>query len=158
MCLVKLIKLNDKIIYFNDLTKKEGEKMFLNRLTLEEKEAFLLLAYKVAHSDNDFAEEEEVMIAKYCMEMQMDDIEYDESKFDLDRILDTFISEQHKKIVLLEIMALVYADGIVAKEEEELIQLMIEKFNLNPNLAVVYREWSKSILSLFVQGEALVHL
>ena len=55
-------------------------------------------------------------------------------------------------------MALVYADGVVAQEEDNLIKTMISQFDLNPNLAIVYREWSKSILSLFVQGEALIHL
>jgi len=132
--------------------------MFLNRLTYEEKEAFLLLAHHVAHSDNNLSVDEELVIDKYSMEMQMDDIEYDETKFNLTEVLSTFTQDSHKKIALLEIMALVYADGVVAEEEENLIKAMISQFDLNPNLAVVYREWSKSILSLFVQGEALIHL
>jgi len=132
--------------------------MFLNRLNYEEKEAFLSLAHHVAHSDNHLSLDEELVIDKYSMEMQMDDIEYIESEFDLSKVLATFSKSTHKKIALLEIMALVYADGIVAREEEELIKQMIEQFDLNPNLAVVYREWSKSILSLFIQGEALIHL
>jgi len=132
--------------------------MFLNRLNYKEKEAFLSLAHHVAHSDNHLSIDEELVIDKYSMEMQMDDIDYDKSKFDLAKVLATFEQSTHKKIALLEIMALVYADGVVAKEENELIKQMIEQFDLNPNLAVVYREWSKSILSLFVQGEALIHL
>jgi len=132
--------------------------MFLNRLTIEEKEAFLLLAHHVAHSDNNLTADEELVIDKYSMEMQMDDIEYDQAHFDLVDVLSKFTQDSHKKIALLEIMALVYADGVVAKEEDNLIKTMITQFDLNPNLAIVYREWSKSILSLFVQGEALIHL
>jgi len=132
--------------------------MFLNRLTLEEKEAFLLLAHHVAHSDNNLTADEELVIDKYSMEMQMDDIEYDQASFNLVDVLSKFTQDSHKKIALLEIMALVYADGVVAKEEDNLIKTMITQFDLNPNLAIVYREWSKSILSLFVQGEALIHL
>ena len=132
--------------------------MFLNRLLMNEKQAFLTLAHHVAHADSEFSVEEEVLIAKYCMEMQMDDVEYDEEKFDLARVLNTFERDSHQKIVLLELMALVYADGEVAKQEQQLLNDIIAHFGLNPNLAIVYREWSKNILSLFTQGEALIHL
>ena len=132
--------------------------MFLNRLNLKEKDAFLNLAHHVAHSDNQFSREEEFVITKYCMEMQMDDVSYDASEFDLGKTLDCFESEGHRKIALLEIMALVYADDVLAVEEQSLIDQMIEHFDLNPHLAVVYCQWAKSILSLFVQGEALIHL
>ena len=55
-------------------------------------------------------------------------------------------------------MALIYADGEVAKQEQQLLNDMIAHFGLNPNLAIIYREWAKNILSLFTQGEALIHL
>ncbi len=71
--------------------------MFLNRLSMQEKEAFLALAHHVAHSDNDFSLEEQVLIAKYCMEMQMDDIEYDESNFDIATVLNSFERDSHQK-------------------------------------------------------------
>ncbi|MCA2017774.1 TerB family tellurite resistance protein [Vibrio tritonius] len=132
--------------------------MFLNRLSMNEKQAFLTLAHHVAHADSEFSVEEEVLIAKYCMEMQMDDIEYDEAKFDLVGVLNAFERDSHQKIALLELMALVYADGEVAKQEQQLLNDIIVHFGLNPNLAIVYREWSKNILSLFTQGEALIHL
>lgn len=132
--------------------------MFLNRLSLKEKKAFLNLAHHVAHSDNLLSKEEELVITKYCMEMQMDDVPYEASSFDFGETLNCFESEGHRKIVLLEIMALIYADNQLSTEEQSLIDQMIEHFELNPNLAIVYREWAKSILSLFVQGEALIHL
>lgn len=125
---------------------------------MNEKQAFLVLAHHVAHSDNDFSMEEEILIAKYCMEMQMDDIEYDEARFDLASVLNTFECDSHQKIALLELMALIHADGNVAKEEQQLLNDMIAHFGLNPNLVIIYREWSKNILSLFTQGEALIHL
>ncbi|MDW1821581.1 TerB family tellurite resistance protein [Vibrio sp. Vb1018] len=132
--------------------------MFLNRLSLKEKEAFLRLAHHVAHADNQVSKEEDLVITKYCMEMQMDDVSYDVTSFDLGETLNCFESDGNRKIALLEIMALIYADNILSVEEQSLIDQMIEHFELNPNLAIVYREWAKSILSLFVQGEALIHL
>ena len=132
--------------------------MFLNRLSFPEKKAFLALAHHVARSDEYFSSEEELMIAKYCMEMQMDDIDYREADFNLHKVLGTFEVESHKKNALLEHMSLVYADGRLAVQEETLIDAIVEYFDLNPMLVIVYREWSKSIMSLFVQGEALINL
>jgi len=132
--------------------------MFLNRLTLAEKEAFLTLAHHVAHIDEDFSKEERIIIDKYCMEMQIDDVEYNPDNFDLSNVLDVFEEDGHKKIALLELMALVFSDGHLHSAEETTINEIVERFGLNPNLAIVYKEWAKSILSLFIQGEALIHL
>ena len=132
--------------------------MFLNRLTPQEKCAYLQIAHHEAHSDAFLSKEEEDVIAKYCMEMQMDDIEYSEASFDLSRELSYFSADSHKIIALLEIMALVFADGVLVKEEERILNEMIAHFELNPYLAIVYNECSKSILSLFIQGEALIHI
>lgn len=132
--------------------------MFLNRLSIEEKDAFLWLAHYTSRADGDFVKSEELIIAKYCMEMQMDDIEYNKSEFNLEEILGRFGSESHQKIVLLELMALIYADNELVREEQELLNQIVNQWELNPNLVVVYKEWAKSILSLFTQGEALIHL
>lgn len=132
--------------------------MFLNRLSIEEKEAFLQLAHHIARVDADFCDSEQLMIDKYCMEMQMDDVDYDADNFDLNEALNTFNTPEHRKIALLEIMALVYSDGALHSAQETVLSQMVAHFKLNPNLAVVYKEWAKSILSLFIQGEALVHL
>jgi uncharacterized tellurite resistance protein B-like protein len=92
------------------------------------------------------------------MEMQVDDVEYSAENFNLGEVLAVFKEDSHKKIALLELMALVFSDGHLHKAEENTINQIVERFGLNPNLAIVYKEWAKSILSLFVQGEALIHL
>ncbi len=73
-------------------------------------------------------------------------------------MLEVFQEESHKKIALLEMMALVFSDGQLHQAEEKTLSEIVEHFGLNPNLAIVYKEWAKSILSLFIQGEALIHL
>lgn len=133
--------------------------MFLNRLTTEEKNAFLELAHHVARSDAAFSSEERVVIAKYCMEMQIDDIDdYDDATFELEPVLDRFTTASHRNIVLLELMVLVYADGRLAKQESSTIDRFVAHYDMNPNLSIIYREWAKNILSLYTQGEALIHL
>ncbi len=51
--------------------------MFLNKLNEKEKIAFLKLAYCVANSDDDFSMDEKNIIAIYCSEMQINDIDFD---------------------------------------------------------------------------------
>ena len=133
--------------------------MFLNRLNSEEKTAFLALAHHVARSDADFSSDERIIIAKYCMEMQIDDIhDYDDETFELEQILNRFATTSHRNIVLLELLVLVYADGRLAEQESLVIGRFVAHCNINPNLSIIYKEWAKNILSLYTQGEALIHL
>ncbi len=132
--------------------------MFLNRLTLREKSAFLQVAHHIAHADKELCDRERLIIDKYCMEMQIDDIEFNPSQFNLTDLLSVFERDSHKKIALLELMALVFSDEVYHPSEKVVIDQIVEIFELNPNLAVVYKEWAKSILSLFIQGEALIHI
>jgi galactose-1-phosphate uridylyltransferase len=132
--------------------------MFLNRLTIEEKVAFLELAHHVARSDNDFSDDQKEIIATYCLEMQIEDIDYKEEDYNLDTTLSKFQNSTNQKIVLLEVMALVYSDNILHEEEKKILDAMIAKFDLNPILVDIYAEWTKSILAITAQGQALIEL
>lgn len=132
--------------------------MFLNRLNLEEKVAFLELAHHIARSDNNFSEDQKTIIAKYCMEMQMEDISYDENEFDIYNTLEKIKDRRSRKIVLLEILALIYADDFLHEEERKVLEKVLEEFELNYNLSIVYTQWAKSMLALYTQGNALIEL
>ena len=132
--------------------------MFLNRLIQEEKGAFLELAHHIARSDNDFSEDQKSIIAKYCMEMQMEDIEYNEETFDIYTTLDKIKNPRSRKVILLEIMALIYSDNFLHEEERKVLEKIIEEFELNYNLSIVYTQWAKTMLSLYMQGNALIEL
>ena len=116
------------------------------------------MAHYIAHSDNDFSNKEKETMAIYCAEMQINDIDFDKANFDLDSTLLEIESSQSQKIVLLEIMALVYSDNILHQSEEEVLEKIVNKFNLSPKLASVYAEWSKAILALTIQGMSLIEL
>jgi len=132
--------------------------MFLNNLQEKEKIAFLELAHYVARSDSDFSSKQKEIIATYCFEMQIDDIQYSESDFNLERNLDKFISNQSKKIALLEIMALIYSDEKIHEEEQKVINTMLKSFKLSHGLSNLYLEWTKTILSVSQQGKLLIEL
>ncbi len=131
--------------------------MFLNRLEDNEKVAFLTLAHHIARSDGDFSENEQNVIATYCMEMQIQDVNYNQDNFNLNTILSEIKSSENQKILLLEIMALIYSDGL-HKEEQKILNIIIEQYNISEALFIVYSEWSKSILSISNQGLALIKL
>ena len=65
--------------------------MFLNRLEKEEKIAFLELAHYVARSDNDFSLSQKDIINNYCIEMQIENIEFNVKKFDIKKISEIWV-------------------------------------------------------------------
>jgi len=132
--------------------------MFLNRLKEEEKKAFLELAHYVARCDGNFMDEQKKIIKQYCNEMQIEDIDFDEEKFDIYDTLSKIKNKRSQKIVLLEIMVLIYADDYLHEEERKVLEKMFEEFDLNYNLSVIYAQWAKAMLSLYVQGNALIEL
>ena len=130
--------------------------MFLHDLTGEEKNAFLELAHYIARSDDDFSEAEENMIATYCLEMQIKNIDYDENTFNLETTLSKFENKKSKKIALLEIMALIYSDGL-EDEEQKILDKMVEVFDLTQELSTTYAKWTQSILKVSAQGYELIY-
>ena len=132
--------------------------MFLNRLSEEEKKSFLQLAHYIARSDGNFTKEEKIIIDQYCIEMQIENIDFNEVRFDIYDVLGKFKSDKSKKIVLLEIMVLIYADDFFHENERKVLEKMIEVFDLNYYLVIVYTEWAKAMLSLYKQGNALINI
>lgn len=132
--------------------------MFLNQLEKEEKVKFLELAHYVANADKTVTEQESLIIFRYCSEMKIADIDFDEKKYNLKNSLKDIQDPCIQKIFLLEILALVYSDEQFQDEEKDVIGMLVNCFRLNPNLVIVYSQWAKSILALQIQGEALINL
>ncbi len=132
--------------------------MFLNMLEKKDKEVFLQLAHYIARSDSDFSSKQKDIISTYCQEMQIDDIDFDSITFDLETVLQEVSNKKAQKVILLELMALVYSDNILHEQEQKVIDKMLEAFNLDNNIAKLYAEWTKAILAISKQGELLLEL
>ena len=132
--------------------------MFLNRLNDDSKKLFLKLAYSVAQSDESFSDMQKELIKNYASEMDIDDIQFNKSEFNLENDLKTVQNKDYQKIILIEILAIVYSDNIMHPSEKEIIDTIVDTWNLNSSLVTVYGEWSKSLLSLQIQGEALLEV
>jgi len=132
--------------------------MFLNRLDQQSKEVFLKLAYHVAKSDESFTQMERSLIDGYLNEMNISDIDYKEEEFSLEECLRTITNKEYQKSILIELLAIVYTDNLMHSKEKEIIDTIVDTWDINSSLVVVYGEWSRSLLSLHIQGEALLEL
>lgn len=132
--------------------------MFLNQLSKKEKKAFLQLAYYVALSDGDFSQKQKDIIKIYTQEMGIKDKGFDEKKFNLEKVLSKFKSKKSQRIALIEILALIYSDFFLHKEEEKVITTILKLFTIEEKIFLIYSEWTKSILALSNEGELLLEL
>jgi tellurite resistance protein len=120
--------------------------MFLTKLQQEEKEAFLELAYLMATIDGKFSVFENPIIVKYQKEMDLED--YKIKGLAIDDILKVFKEERSKHIVLIEILRIVYSDGIVHENEQNSIRLIKEHFGFDPNKYASFKDWIVGIKEL----------
>lgn len=106
--------------------------MFLNQLSAEEKKAFANLSVQVAKANGEVAEEEKGMIREYCKEMEIPVISLDDV-WPMDKIISVFSdSNMHvKRIVLLETLGLVYADGNYDEAEQGMVKDYAEQIGLS---------------------------
>lgn len=132
--------------------------MFLKKLDTAAKEVFLLLAHHVACSDESFSEMQKTLIDGYLDEMNIENVAYDEKTFSVEECIKTVADKEYQKIILIELLAIVYTDNIMHPAEKEIIDTLVDTWDINSSLVVVYGEWSRSMLSLHIQGEALLDL
>ena len=101
--------------------------MFLNRLELLEKEAFVSLAVKAAEANGHVADEEYQMIEEYCKEMGIAFFDAKNVK-NIEEVINIYSgsSEQNKKIAVLEIIGLMFADGGYDDEEKAFVNKFAE--------------------------------
>ena len=132
--------------------------MFLNKLDEESKKVFLQLAYYVAKCDESISNTEETLISQFRKEIDMPESDYNPEDFSLVEAIAKITNKEYQKIILMELMAIVYADNVMHVAEKEIIDTIVDEWCINSSLAVVYGEWAKGLLSLYTQGEALLEL
>lgn len=103
--------------------------MFLGKLNQEEKANFLELVYKIANIDQNYADEEKELIDAYKIEMGLSEVT---NKKNIHQLVDFFsrTSIEVQKIVWFELINLICADAVIADEEQDIINMINEKFQL----------------------------
>ena len=108
--------------------------MLLMQLETQEKFAFLHIAHHLAQSDGKIGNREKVRLNDYCVEMGIDDIIFDEENYVIENYLDKFKSSKSQRILLLELMMLVHVDDTYNNQEQELMNIISNRFNFEPRL------------------------
>ena len=108
--------------------------MFLNELDFVEKEAFISLALHAAETNGTVADEEYQMIEDYCKEMDIAFFDARNIKA-LDEIVKTYAesSERCRKIVVLEIIGLMFADGGYDDKEKAFVENLANWLGVSPS-------------------------
>jgi len=136
---------------FSDLTLKEY-KLLLMKLKTEEKFAFLQLAQYLAKLDGEYGLKERELVAEYCTEMGIDNMEIDLEHFNLEEILMTFRSEQSQKIAILALMVLVHIDDKFGIYEHKTMDKIALMFNIDDTQIHLFSMWGKMGSALYEQA------
>lgn len=107
--------------------------MFLKSLNPTEKENFMKLAVAIIKADGIVAEAEMQILSAYADEMQIPVCGLEEQD-NVTEVLDAFAiasTPQTKRIVFVELLALAFADGIYADEEQAFVEQVANAFGLD---------------------------
>ncbi|MGV3220044.1 hypothetical protein ACEE95_10305 [Clostridium baratii] len=107
--------------------------MFLKELRSNNKELFLQLSIHAALSNNIIEDTQKDVLNLYCEEIGINNYEL-EVKMDLDEILEkinTDTTYREKKIIILEIMALIMSDSVYDLDEKKFMEDIIKKLDIS---------------------------
>jgi hypothetical protein len=106
--------------------------MFLNLLDEANKERFIKLCGCAIYADGIVADEEKELALAYCREMNVEQRVPDNSAIldDVLKELDEGATEREKNIIAFEILGMFLSDNDYAKEEEIMMQKIIEQLHI----------------------------
>lgn len=107
--------------------------MYLSLLNLEKKHLFLNLEIYMSRIDGDFSDEEKTIIDAHCLEMHVDNNNYepDMPRDEVINQLQETLTSQEKKIVFLELVATIMADNVYHEAEKELVSKFSELLDIS---------------------------
>lgn len=107
--------------------------MFLGNLNFKQKKIFLGLAKKILVVDDGIIDnEEEIYLRTICNEMYLG-ID-DEEDIALNELSKIYSSNEEKRLILVELIALAYSNGEYHKNEKAFILDVIEYFELKKSI------------------------
>ena len=108
--------------------------MYLNKLNAEQKELFLNLGVFLTNADGVVNNEEEYIISQMCQEMSIEKkINNDLGVEEIIEKLSLLSTEIEKKMIFIELVAIVMTDGLCNEDEMFFIKKIATKFNISNN-------------------------
>jgi hypothetical protein len=125
--------------------------MFLNELTLEQKKACLAIAIKIIGADGVLDPRERRMIEAMRYESGLWN-ETDLPKGTIDELAQPFDTHRSRVILMLESVALVYADEEYADEEAKILRALALIFEFSEDEANAMDDWVRRYKSLIKEA------
>ena len=131
--------------------------MFLNRLSEEEKKAFISLSVHASKSNGIVEAAEVEMMQEYCNEMGILLVDFDDV-MKLEDIIEVFAkaNEHVKKIVTLEILGLFYSDGVYDEDEKTFVKEYAQKIGVSTEIIEKQTEAIKEYLDVLGKVAELI--
>ena len=107
--------------------------MYLNTLDIEKKHLFLDLELYMVKADGTFNDKEKAIINSHCLEMHIDNNHFQpETEWDelLSRVSND-LSDLDKRIFLLEIIGVLFADDEYSKEERSFLDVLTAELGIS---------------------------
>ena len=114
--------------------------MFLNQLKETNKEDFLKVCVYASLANGVFADEEKDMLFAYCREMNIKE-HVPETPEALEVLMQKIREKtniQEKRIFVLEILALVKADGVYDDQENQFMKKMLDGLQLSDDVLKIF--------------------
>lgn len=131
--------------------------MFLYGLQEEEKQNLLELVSAIAQSDGTYAQEEQEVVDAYRRELGIE--EFEKSGMEMYALIDYFSerTQLSQRIVFYEVYGMIMVDSVLAKEEEDILNYIKQKFSLSAvtmetimeAVDNLYQAYHKAYLSIF---------
>jgi len=127
--------------------------MYLNRLADGEKIAFYSLAYAVASAHDGISLEEKALLEAALHEMK---ISKPSQLLSVAEAVSCFISDESRRIVLLELMLIATVDDDFDEAEQAVMAEVLRGFNFNENYIERAEAWAESLAALFRSGQRFI--
>jgi len=127
--------------------------MYLSKLSYEQKQAFLAVAFKIINADGVLDKREQNAINSMRIEMGL----IEETKLPtspLETTLSVFNSEQSKVYAFIEWLALAYVDENFSGEEKKILRAVALIFDFDEKKAVSIEDWVISYNKLISKVES----
>jgi uncharacterized tellurite resistance protein B-like protein len=116
--------------------------MFLNRLNQEQKKAFLAIAMKIIGADGQLDPKERQMIEGMRYEMGLfSETDIATGYVSVEELAKPFDTRESRTILMLESIALAYADEKMHGEEQKILREMALIFDFSEEQAAAMENW-----------------
>ncbi len=132
--------------------------MLLNQLSENSKNLFLNLEVFLANVDGEYSESEDRIIRMHCKEMGLEIIQYNENVMleDIFKNINSEMTVKEKKIIFIELLAVVFIDGVYDDREKEFIENLRKLLYIPENVGQQAFDMVKKLVDASLAIESFV--